>query len=259
LQTLTLGKHNTKLIELRKSIDRGLLTSDGLLPIEGPKLLEEALRSGIEVSEIFVRKDSVIPDLPPHAIIYELDPAVFKTIQSTETSQGIIALIRPRHFDLQQLIDEAKPLIVILSRLQDPGNVGTVLRVAESFYATGCIATIGTANIHNAKVVRATAGSLFRLPHVWNAPSDQVFQTMRGAGISVVGTSPSAIDDIDAWDWRRPTALVIGNEGSGLSEEELHMCDRVLKIPQNTAVQSLNSAIAAAIVLYEASKQRKAT
>ena len=258
MHTLTLGKHNTKLIELRKAIDRGTLTPDGLLPVESPKLFEDALRSGLEVSGVFVRAGSPIPDVPARTVVYELEPAVFKTIQSTETSQGVIALVRLRHFDLEELTGASRgALLVILSRLQDPGNVGTVLRIAESFFATGCVATKGTASIYNSKVVRASAGSVFRMPYVWNVEPEDTFRRIHDAGIAIVGTSPAASRSIDTWDWRRPTALTIGNEGNGLSEEEIHMCDAILKIPQNPAVESLNSAMAAAVVLYEASKQRK--
>src|SRR5581483_3306462 len=150
----------------------------------------------------------------------------------------------------------APALVLILGRLQDPGNVGTILRVAESFGATGCIALSGTAGFYNSKVVRASAGSVFRLPHVSGVGLEQLLSALHGKNIPLVGTAPAADRTIDEIDWRAPAAVLIGNEGSGLSSEELNSCDRVVRIPHKPTVESLNSAIAAAVLLYEASKQR---
>jgi RNA methyltransferase, TrmH family len=254
LHILPLGKHNPRLAAVRKAVQTGDLTPDGLLPIEGAKLLQEAIKSGIEVLDIFVRRGVGVDSAPEDTPIYELDAATFKSIQDTETSQGIIALVRPRTFTLSAILKAKKPRIVVLGRVQDPGNVGTIVRIAESFNATGCLAVSGTASIHNPKVVRASAGSLFRLPHVWNLETASLLRELKSAGIQFVGTSPVAKTTIDKWDWRKPVAIFVGNEGGGLSEEELESCDAVLRIPQNPQVESLNSAIAAAVILYEASK-----
>jgi TrmH family RNA methyltransferase len=261
LEILSLGKHNPRAVAVRKAIQHAELTPDGLLPIEGPKLVQEALRSGIELTDIFVQRgkqDTVQAlHLKPNTAVFELEADVFKSIQSTETSQGMIALVKPPRFSLAQLLSVANPLIIVLGRLQDPGNVGTILRIAESFFATGCVALTGTASIYNSKTVRASAGSLFRLPYVWNADLKDVSRSLQQAAIPLVGTSPGAEHRIDQWGWRKPVALMIGNEGSGLSEEELHCCDAVLRIPHNPAVESLNSAIATAVILYEALKHER--
>jgi TrmH family RNA methyltransferase len=219
VQILSLGKHNPKLMEIRRAINDGTLTSDGLLPVEGPKLIEEAQRSKVEVEAVFFRKGASLPGLSPSISVYEIEPAVFKTIQSTETSQGVIALIKPRHYNLADVIAGRDPLIVVLARLQDPGNVGTILRVSESFGATGLLATAGTASVLNSKTIRASAGSVFRLPHVGDLDPQQAFAALRASHITIVGTTPAGGETIDRWDWRKPTAVVIGNEGSGLSEE----------------------------------------
>ncbi len=234
----------------------GGLTADGLLPIEGPKLLDEAIRSGIVVLDVFLRRGVGLPDVPKNAAVYELDAATFKTIQSTETSQGIIALVRPPLFSLENVLNATKPFIAVMGRLQDPGNVGTILRIAESFFATGCIAIAGTAGIHNPKVVRSSAGSIFRLPHVWDAEMDDLSSSLRNAGIRLVGTSPAATQTIDQFDWRQPVAVFIGNEGQGLTAAEITACDALVRIPQNPSVESLNSAMAAAVIFYEARKHR---
>lgn len=259
MQNLSLSKHNPRLISLRKAIQRAELTADGLLPIEGPKLLEEAIRSGLEITDIFIRQgaSTATPAEARTARVYELPGDVFKTIQTTETSQGVIALVRPRKFSLDGIISVTNPLIVILAQLQDPGNVGTILRISESFFATGCLALTGTASVHNSKTLRASAGSVFRLPHVWNLRLDELSDTMVRSSIHVVGTSPSADRSIQSWNWRKPTAVMIGNEGGGLSALELERCDAVLRIPHNPSVESLNSATATAVILYEASRHER--
>src|SRR5207237_6358450 len=110
--------------------------------------------------------------------------------------QGVIALIRPPRHSLQDIIATNNPLIIVLARLQDPGNVGTILRVAESFGVTGCLATEGTASVLNSKTVRASAGSVFRLPHVWNLETQQAFSALKAAQITVVGIAPTAGETI---------------------------------------------------------------
>ncbi|MBI4474368.1 MAG: RNA methyltransferase [Acidobacteria bacterium] len=257
MQTLILGKHNPKILDVRKAIEQGTLTQEGLLPIEGVKLLEEAARSGIGVVSIFLRRGTVPPDITPNVPVYEIEPAAFKSIQATETSTGLIALVRPPRFSLHDILPRGHPLITLLVRLQDPGNVGTILRVAEAFGADACLATSGTAAIFNSKTVRASAGSLFRIPHIWDVDFTQTCAALKASHIQVIGTSPAANETIDSWDWNKPCAIAIGNEGAGLTKSEMQMCDIVLRIPTSGAVESLNSAIAAAVVLYEAAKQRK--
>lgn len=252
---MEIGKHNRKLVEVRKAIQHSTLTPDDLLPIEGPILLEEALRSGIEIVDVFIRPGASVPD-SVRKQAHEVPEDLFRSIQDTEHSQGIVATIRPQRFALADVMEKTPPLIVVLGRLQDPGNVGTILRVAESFEATGCVALSGTASFHNGKVVRASAGSVFRLPHVGGADLKEVAKALREKRIAIVGTSPAAGETIVDWDWRKPTAVLIGNEGGGLSKDELNSCDAILRIPHSSTVESLNSAISAAVILYEAARQR---
>jgi len=253
---MQIGKNSRKLLELRKAVRHGSLTSDGLLPIEGPILLQEAQRSGIKIVDVFRRAGATTPVVEPDAF-FELPPDTFKTIQDTAHSQGIIATVEPPAFTIRDVFAASPPLILILGRLQDPGNVGTILRIAESLGATGCIALRGTAGFHNSKVVRASAGSVFRFPHIGNEILQEIAPVLRSRRITLIGTSPDAVETIEQWDWRKPSAILIGNEGQGLNPEELAECHTVLRIPHKRSVESLNSAIAAAIILYEASKQRR--
>jgi TrmH family RNA methyltransferase len=253
---MEIGKHSRKLVELRKAIRQGTLTSDGLLPIEGPILLEEAQRSGIEIVDVFRRAGSAMPAVEPDAV-FAVPAEVFKTIQDTEHSQGLIATVRPHQYTQGDVFSTSPELVLVLGRLQDPGNVGTILRIGESFGATGCIALRGTVSFYNSKVVRASAGSIFRLAHTGPESLGETVKAIRTRSIALVGTSPGATTTIEQWNWRKPTAILVGNEGQGLSSEELTQCDTVLRIPHKTTVESLNSAIATAVILYEAYKQRR--
>ncbi len=254
---MEIGKHSRKLVELRKAVRGGTLTSDGLLPVEGPTLLEEANRSGLQIEDMYVRAGAGMPTVAATSV-HEVPQDIFKTIQDTEHSQGVIATIRPRAFSIGDVLAASPALILLMCRLQDPGNVGTILRIAESFGATGCIAVSGTASFHNGKVVRASTGSIFRLPHAGGVQLGTAIHELHARNISLVGSSPAAVDTIDHWNWLKPAAILIGNEGAGLSHDELKACDAVLRIPHKAVVESLNSAVAAAVILYEASRQRNA-
>lgn len=257
MDTVILGKHNPRLLEVRRAINGDTLTEDGLLAVEGPRLIREAERSGLKIESLFVRADQEGEERGISAPTFILDQTAFRRIQSTETSQGLIALVRVRSVELDDVLrrNGSEP-IVVLAGLQDPGNVGTIIRVAESFGARACIGLSGTVSIYNAKVVRASAGSLFRLPCVWNVPLQAVTDRCSLAEIPIVGTSPHAEMPLDDWDWRKPCALLIGNEGRGLNPDELRSCGTLLRIPISPSVESLNSAIATSVVLYESFRQR---
>ena len=258
MDTISIGKHNPRLADIRKAVQRGALTIDGLLPIEGPTLVQEAHASGLSIHALFVREGTSMADLPQSSSVYSLDSSAFKAIQDTEHSQGVIALVQPRKWSMNDLLQGESP-VVVLAGLQDPGNVGTILRVAESFGASGCLGLSGTVAIHNSKVSRASTGSVFRLPHVWNLELEEVVATLKTRNVPLIGTSPHAVDSITSWDWSRPVAVLIGNEGSGLNREQTEACTTMLRVPHEPQTESLNSAIAAAVVLYEAYRKRNFT
>jgi TrmH family RNA methyltransferase len=256
LDTISIGKHNPRLTDIRKAIDRGGLTKDGLLPIEGPKLIHEAVTSGLEVSALFLREGVQFKEPVDQGTVYTLEPAIFKGIQSTEHSQGVVALVRPRAWNIKDVLGNSTAPVAVLAELQDPGNVGTILRIAEAFGVAGCLGIRGTASIHNAKTTRASAGSVFRLPHVWDLEWETVVTCLKEARIPLIGASPHAAQSITSWDWTQPAAVLIGNEGAGLTAEQTAACTAVLRIPQQSPVESLNSAIAASVIFYEAYRTR---
>lgn len=256
MDTISIGKHNPRLTDIRRAIDRGELTKDGLLPIEGPKLIHEAVRSGLEVRALFLREGVQFKESVDPGTSYTLEPAVFKGIQSTEHSQGVVALVKPRAWNMKDILRDSPAPVAVLAELQDPGNVGTILRIAEAFGLAGCLGIRGTASIHNSKTTRASAGSVFRLPHVWDLEWETVVSSLKAARIPLIGTSPHAAQSITSWDWTQPAAVLIGNEGAGLTPEQTAACAAVLRIPQQAPVESLNSAIASSVVFYESYRTR---
>jgi TrmH family RNA methyltransferase len=165
----------------------------------------------------------------------------------------------PPQFQFEHIFgDQTAALVIVLAGLQDPGNVGTILRSAEAFGATGVLALPGTASVWNPKSLRASMGSAFRLPVVASTVSE-AFAMMRAAGVLSVATvapSHAGAAALDSAELQRPVALWIGNEGAGLMPEMIAGCESVVTIPCPGPVESLNAAIAAGVLLYEASRQR---
>ena len=239
------------------------------IALEGEHLLAEALRSGIPLRTVFVRRDPERHDarlrlldrlrLPSLVPIVELTPPVFDSAVETESPQGIAALLDPPHFSFDDLLRQSPQLIVIAAGLQDPGNFGTLIRSVEAFGASGVVAFPGTVSVWNGKVLRASAGSVFRVPVVAEKPP-AAFAAIAARSIPVYAAVPgsSGADAVPCSqvDWTRPAALLIGNEGSGLSQDLLDRADQLISIPTPGPVESLNAAIAASVLLYEAARQR---
>jgi TrmH family RNA methyltransferase len=151
----------------------------------------------------------------------------------------------------------AAPLIVVLAALQDPGNLGTILRSAEAFGATGVVCLPGTVSAWNPKAVRASAGSVFRIPILAVSP-EECFSGLREAGVKILTTAVYGAQPADLVDLVGPIALLIGNEGNGVPSDLAAQTDSAITIPYPGPVESLNAAVAAGVLLYEASRQRKA-
>jgi TrmH family RNA methyltransferase len=250
--------HNPLLKEVRRALERGALTREGLCAAEGFHLLEEALRSGLRVAAVLCaaearpKVDALLGAAPTRVVAVKRE--LLERISAAETSQGVIALVRPPQWDAGQLFGRPGP-VVVLDRLQDPGNAGAVARAAEAFGAAGLVWMKGTVSRWNAKTLRASAGSLFRLPCVEaeDAETARAMLEERGRRILVA----EARDGMAPWeaDWRAPCALVIGNEARG-PQPEFSRAGRAVHVP-TAGVESLNAAVAAAVLLYEAWRQRE--
>ncbi len=231
---------NPLIRKVRKALDHGSLTEDGLCAIEGHHLLEEAMRSGLEI-------DQILASRPVEGIDQwvEVPDSLLAEIATTQTSPKVIALVRPPLWSEPELF-RAPALTVILDGVQDPGNAGTILRSAEAFGATGVVFRKGTVSPWNSKVLRASAGSIFRVPHVAGDLKIPV---------PLYAADPHRGAPIHHVDWSGPCAIIIGSEAHGI-RPDLESLATPVRIPTHH-VESLNAGISASLVLYEIARQRE--
>jgi TrmH family RNA methyltransferase len=253
--------------------------------IEGPHLVSEAIRSDLVIAAILASETgekhlepmeaalklrgaephghSLLPARQPRRTqILRTTDRLFDSIAGTKAPQGIAALITPRSWTFDDLLAGGVALVVILAGVQDPGNVGTILRSAEAFGATGAITATGSAFPFAPKVLRASSGSALRLPIVHGADPLTSIERLAARGLTIYAASsrrpdtrPSVLPQ--AADLRHPAAIVVGNENAGLSAEIEAAANGSIRIPLLASVDSLNAAVAASVLLYEAARQRR--
>jgi TrmH family RNA methyltransferase len=232
-----------------------------LVGIEGETLLGEALRSGMMLKTVFVRAGRELPaGLPRGLEVVWLAEEVFASAVETQSPQGVAALMVPPVWKLEDVVRDGA-LMLVAAGLQDPGNLGTLVRSAEAFGAAGVLTTPGTVSGWNQKAVRASAGSVFRVPVVGVTMAE--LAGLRGRGVRLLAAVAAGLGDGEAGpveastaEFRGSCAVMIGNEGAGLSAELVGMADTRVTIPCPGAVESLNAAVAGSLLLYEASRQR---
>jgi TrmH family RNA methyltransferase len=261
------GRHNALVKQLRRGFTRAELDDDGYCAIEGVRILDEAIRSGLRLKAVFVsesaqeRARKLLPQVAAQAEILLLPDKLFASAVPSEAPQGIAALVRLPKFTLADTLGgvSAGPqtLVLMLAGLQDPGNLGTLLRSAEAFGASGVLVTEGTVSPYNHKAVRAAAGSLFRLPMVRGTAAEFI-GALRGAGVRLLATSSHKGQPLPEARLDGPVAVIVGGEGAGLPRHTLAAADEVIAIPHAERVESLNAGVAASIILYEAARQRGA-
>jgi len=259
------SRQNARIKELRAGLSRGARTEQNHIAIEGLHLVQEALHSGLKLHTVFVRagNEGLLEQLAlrnPLGSIEVLIVAedVFLSAAATEHPQGIAALVDPPAFTVDAIFQgrlAATPLVLIAAGLQDPGNLGTMVRSAEAFGATGMILLPGTVSLWNAKTLRASSGSAFRLPVV-SLAADDAFAALDRRGVRIFAAV--ARDGAGQADLRGPSALLVGNEGAGLPEAWIAKAHARVTIPCPGAVESLNAAVAASVLLYDAMRQRLA-
>jgi RNA methyltransferase, TrmH family len=259
-------------------------SADEPIAVEGPKLIEDALRDGLEAEAVLVsesgerhleailRAASGSESGIARSRVLRTSDKIFESLSGTEAPQGVAALFRQPAWgfdDILGLEDSSSkagggiaPLVLVIAGVQDPGNVGTILRAAEAFGASGVIATRGTADPWSPKAVRASAGSVLRLPLLRGMSIPVLLTQLRMSKIKIVAASSGASngsgkDERTQPDLREPVAIFIGNEGAGLAHEVESAADSHFTIPMAETVESLNAGIAASIILYEAAGQRK--
>ncbi len=282
LISIVQSRQNARVRELRAAFARSGRNVPEVIGIEGEHLLIEALRSGLRIRTVFLSHDveHVRPRVPGHESnrhsgrisalrrmerlrlpasvpVVELTPAVFASAVATESPQGIAALVEPPHYSLDDALAGSNPLVVVAAGLQDPGNLGTLIRSAEAFGASGVLALPGTVDVWNGKALRASAGSAFRVPFICDR-SARLFEALAGRRIPVLAAVAADAVPCSRANLAGPAAILIGNEGSGLSAELLDRAQSRIAVPMPGPVESLNAAVAASILLYEASRQRAA-
>lgn len=232
--------------------------------IEGIRLSQEAINANLNIVEVFVnetdledeRISKLTNELKEKVLV--VTERVFESLSETKSSQGLvlIAMRPPYNHEVLSNLMTPNPLIVILHRTNNPANAGAIVRVAEAAGVDGLISTKGSTYLFSPKALRGAMGSTFRLP-VWsNVSFEEAVAWCKNRKITTVCADAKAETTINEFDWKKPVAIILGEEGSGLTEDEIAKTDVSLKIPMKEPVESLNVAVAAGIILYKATGQR---
>jgi len=255
--TSTANQQVKQLIQLNK---KGKLRDAlDLFIVEGPKMFGEAPKDRMEkvyFSESYFEKQQ--KGKPLEGVPFEVvQDSVFKSISDTQTPQGVLCLVKQYHYTLEELLKTERPLFLILENLQDPGNLGTIMRTAEGAGVTGVILSKGSVDIYNPKTIRSTMGSIYCVPFLYAEDLKQVLSLLRERGICSYAAHLDGTHTYDKEDYQKGTAFLIGNESSGLSSGLAAEADTYIRIPMEGQLESLNAAVAASILMYEAYRQRQ--
>jgi TrmH family RNA methyltransferase len=274
------SRDNRWLKTFRMALRGGLPTESGYAGVEGVRLVEEALRSGCRIEAVLFSEtgqrhhERLAPfiDRPEIAFpVLRTTDRLFEGLADTEHPQGVAALVEPRKTSLDEILrttdNACGPLLVILAGVQDPGNVSTIIRTAAAFGATGAVTSpsgqSGTASPFSPKALRASAGAALHLPVLAGMSLPILLTQFKIGGIRTLASCVHESQEgeqplLAPWevDWCEPIALLVGNEGAGLPEEIERSADARIRIPMATGIDSLNAAAAAAVLFYEAARQR---
>jgi RNA methyltransferase, TrmH family len=222
--------------------------------LEGPKLLAEAVLAGLAIVEVAASPHAAVPDVP--VPVRWVAAELLASLSEMETSQGVLAIARRPSFD-EEALYRGVPLVLVAAGVQNPGNLGGLLRTAEAAGASGAYLTEGCADPFSWKALRGSMGSAFRLPHVRRLPLDEALRRLAGRGVAIAAAAASGTP-CDAADLRGPLALVVGPEGAGLPEDVVARARLRVAVPMRAPVESLNVGVAAGVLLFEAARQRRA-
>lgn len=228
--------------------------------LEGVHLVQEALKAGAPIETILIQQGQAWPvEISVEQLDgieqVEVSEAVLAKCSDMQTPQGIVAIVRKETRALDMIIETANSLVIIVDGIQDPGNLGTIVRSADSVGATAVLLGAGTVDLYNPKTIRATMGSLFHLPIV-QTDLTPILEKAVELGIQVVGTSLAATHSCYDLNLTRSTWFVVGNEGSGVSPQVDSLVSERVKIPMPGQAESLNVAMASTVLLFEAMRQR---
>lgn len=229
----------------------------GLFVVEGSKFLQEVPKELIE--EIYVTPEYYLAMKPTdwsHIKVEQVSEQVLKHISTVVSPQGILAVVKQQKKELKQLHLGHQPIIVMIENIQDPGNLGTIIRTAEAVAASAVILSKGCVELHNPKVIRSTMGSIFRLPIIEDIELTEAIMWLKEKQIKIYAAHLGGAKNYFEVDYKQPSCFLIGNEGNGLTEEVAALASEHIKIPMPGLAESLNASIATGVLLYEALRQR---
>ncbi len=263
--TSTANQKIKRLVNLQKK--RKLRDAEGVFLVEGIRMFREVPAQDLQevyVSESFYGKEKNIVDemCKKSRLRAEiLTDNVFEHVSDTQTPQGVLCVVKQRgkSGNAAELWKDKKnvPFLMILDNLQDPGNMGTILRTAEAAGVNGILMSKDCVDIYNSKVIRSTMGSVFRMPFLYVEDLEAAILEMKEAGIKTYAAHLDGKLSYDEPDYKGPSAFMIGNEGNGLRDEIAKLADTYIIIPMAGQVESLNAAIAATVLMFETSRQRR--
>lgn len=229
----------------------------GVFVVEGKKMAEEipaGWREKTYVSESFLQENSEFLLGWDYEVVSD---SVFKAVSDTQTPQGILCLVKKPEYELKELLAGDATHLLILESIQDPGNLGTMLRTGEGAGISGVIMNQSTVDLFNPKTIRSTMGSIYRMPFFVTKDLENTILELKKQGIKVYAAHLKGTMCYDEPDYKAPTAFLIGNEGNGLSDAIADCADTYIKIPMQGQVESLNAAISATLLMYETNRQRR--
>lgn len=249
------SKDNRIFKECQRLAQKKYRDREGRYLIEGPNLIEEAITNNGKILYVVAREDS--SPIEPQVDTYVMSKILFDKLAQTETSQGILAVVEKPETTAKTLVamDMTNRNLIVLDRLQDPGNIGTIIRTADGAGYAAAVVMKGTADVYSPKVIRAAAGSVFRIPIIHVEDNRELLQLVTQMGKKLVVTCFNTDNYYFDEDLTKDIALVMGNEGNGISEELMEMADIKVKIPMNGKLESLNASVAAGILMYESMRK----
>ncbi|MFZ5898770.1 MAG: TrmH family RNA methyltransferase [Bacillota bacterium] len=260
------SRHNERIKAMIRLHSRKYRDLEGRFIVEGVRMTGEALSSDWPVECVvyassrgeFGTVRALLQRASAAGIeILEAENRVFSAISQTEAPQGILAVVRKR--PAPPVIPKGATLVVVLDGVQDPGNLGTVLRSAAAAGADAVISTLGSADLYNAKCLRSAAGAIFHVPAIEGLKPEECVSLLKNAGLRILVTDPRGGNVLYDCDMTVPLALVVGNEGAGVGPSLRSAADSMVHIPMPGRIESLNAAVAASLVIFEAVRQRAKT
>ncbi|MCT4606968.1 MAG: RNA methyltransferase [Marinisporobacter sp.] len=234
--------------------------------VEGIRIIRDALENNKKIKYILFNEElytvsggeALLNELMEKNIkVYEISNKIYMSLSDTQNPQGIMAILPMEEYDLEYILNDSKHFFLVLDRIQDPGNLGTIIRTADAAGFSAVILAKGCVDLYNLKTIRSTMGSIFHFPIIQGDETVEIIKKLKSKDIKIVSTSLETEKYYDEVNYNERTAFIIGNEANGVLKEVLQYSDDLVKIPMIGKAESLNASIAASIMMYEAVRQRR--